>query len=224
MLRRPYKLFLVSTSLAPIFLTLGFLAARKSQWLLACCWIGLVILIVSLTDRLIRAALQQLEVRELRIDSARTSDREVISFLIAYVMPLALTGSVKEVDGWSVAFVVLLFGIVVWGTHAYDFNPLLGLLRYHFFEVKNKSGVTYILITKRKIVSVEQITKVVQLADYVLLDFEARESKDESVRNPSRDKSTDTDNPDRSGPAAADHKPVSSASKGAAREQGPNRV
>lgn len=183
MLRRPYKLFLVSTSLAPIFLTLSFLAVRKSNWLLAALWTGLVVLIVSIANHLIRAALQQLEVRELRIESARTSDREVISFLIAYVMPLALTGTVKDVDGWAVAFVVALFGIVVWGTHAYDFNPLLGILRYHFFEVKSKSGVTYILITKRKIVSVEQITKVVQLTDYVVLDYAARESKDESVRD-----------------------------------------
>ncbi|SRR6266403_784108 len=183
MLGRPYKLFLVSTSLAPIFLTLGFLAARESNWLLAALWTGLVILIVFATDHLIRAALQQLEVRELQIESARTSDREVIAFLIAYVMPLALTGTVKNVDPWGVAWVVALFGIVVWGTHAYDFNPLLGLLRYHFFEVKSKSGVTYILITKRKIVSVEQITKVVRLTDYVLLDYAARESKDESVRD-----------------------------------------
>ena len=204
MLRRPYKLFLVSTSLAPIFLTLSFLDLRKGEWLLASSWLGLVIAIVYLTDKLIRAALHHLEVRELRIDSARTSDREVISFLIAYVMPLALTGTVKQPDLWSVAFVVSLFGVVVWGTHAYDFNPLLGLLGYHFFEVKNKSGVTYILITKRKIVSVEQITKVVQLTDYVVLDFATKESNDESLRNPSRDRSTDTDRSDRSEPTATD--------------------
>jgi len=102
---------------------------------------------------------------------AKTSDREVIGFLLAYVLPLAMTGtSALRPDTWSLVYLLLLFGSVVWGTHAYDFNPLLGLLGYHFYEVELDSGISYIVISKRPILNMRQITEAVQLTEYVLLD------------------------------------------------------
>jgi hypothetical protein len=113
----------------------------------------------------------QLGVIKVKLFRAKTSDREVIGFLLAYVLPLALTGSVAaKPDGWSLLYLVVLFGAVVWGTHAYDFNPLLGLIGYHFYEVEVEGGITYVVISKRTIVDVQQVTEVVQLTEYVLLD------------------------------------------------------
>jgi hypothetical protein len=134
-------------------------------------WLGLVLALVLSTRCLLLLVKNQLEVLDVRLGSARTSDREVIAFLVAYVLPLALGGTSSQAfDPWAVGFVLLIFGLIVWGSHAYDFNPLLGLLGYHFFEVETEDGITYVLITKRSIVSVRQVTKVVQLAEYVLLD------------------------------------------------------
>jgi hypothetical protein len=128
-------------------------------------------MLVAATRWLLYLCQRQLEVLPIKLKKAKTSDREVIGFLLAYVLPLALTsGTSLEIDKWAVVFLVALFGMVVWGTHAYDFNPLLGLIGYHFFEVETEGGITYIVITKRNIVHVQQITEVVQLTDYVLLD------------------------------------------------------
>jgi hypothetical protein len=170
-LKRVPKVFLVATSLAPISLTLAFLDVRSGHLAQALGWLLFALLLVLSTRFILYLSRKQLEVLPIKLCKAKTSDREVIGFLLAYVLPLALTsGTTPQVDGWAIGFLVALFGLVVWGTHAYDFNPLLGLIGYHFFEVETDSGITYVLITKRSIVSVHQVAEVVQLTEYVLLD------------------------------------------------------
>jgi hypothetical protein len=170
-LKRFPKIFLVSTSLAPILITLAFLEIRAHDYWTAVAWLVGALVLVMATRGLLYLCRQQLEPLNVHFAKAKTSDREVIGFLLAYVTPLALTsGKVPEIDAWAIAFLILLFGAVVWGTHAYDFNPLLGLMGYHFFEVENDKGITYIVITRKSIVDVHQITAVVQLTEYVLLD------------------------------------------------------
>lgn len=171
MLKRAPKIFLVATSLAPIFLTIAFLEGRAGNLIACLILLCAVLMLMWTTTGLLKVAKRQLEVLPIQLGSARNADREVIAFLVAYVLPLAFGGPEGlKVDALAVGFVVLIFAMVVWGSHAYDFNPLLGFLGYHFFEVETAEGITYVLITKRPIVSVRQVTKVVQLTEYVLLD------------------------------------------------------
>jgi hypothetical protein len=170
-LKRYYKLFLVSTSLAPVLFTLAFVYAHAGQL-----WYALISLIIAefllrATETLMARARSKLELLPIKLRKVKTSDREVIGFLLAYVTPIALAGGGSiSIDPSAVLYLLGLFSLVVWGTHAYDFNPLLGLVGYHFFEVETDQGITYILITRREIVSVQQVTEVVQLTEYVLLD------------------------------------------------------
>lgn len=171
MLQRLPKLFLVATSLAPVLLTLAFLEFRAHELWWALGYLIATLVLVQATTALLNLCKMQLGVIKVKLFRAKTSDREVIGFLLAYVLPLALTGSVAaKPDGWSLLYLVVLFGAVVWGTHAYDFNPLLGLIGYHFYEVEVEGGITYVVISKRTIVDVQQVTEVVQLTEYVLLD------------------------------------------------------
>lgn len=172
MLKRIPKLFLVGTSLAPVLLTLAFLEVRTHHLWCALDYLIGVAGLILLTKGLLHLCKFRLGKLPIKLCKAKTSDREVIGFLLAYVLPLALTsGTTPTLDGWAIVFLVGLFGVVVWGTHAYDFNPLLGLIGYHFFEVETEAGITYIVITRRSIVDVRQITEVVQLTEYVLLDL-----------------------------------------------------
>ncbi len=153
MLSRLPKFFLVATSLSPVFLTLAFLDWRAGEPLRALFWLTATLSLIVLTRLLLTACRRKLEQHRVELQTARNSDREVMGFLLAYVLPLALTsGTSITVDGWAVLFLVILFGIVVWGTQAYDFNPLLGLIGYHFFEVETHDGITYVLISRKAIV------------------------------------------------------------------------
>lgn len=172
MLSKLLKLFLVATALAPIFFTLAFLQYRHSAfWPQGWIYLSLAVLLTAGCVALLNGAKRRLEILQFEVTTATTADREVIGFLLAYVLPLVLfETSGVTLDGWTIAFLLLLFVVVVWGTHSYDFNPILGILGYHFYEVQTPGGISYVMITRRKIVSVREVTKVVHLTEYVVMD------------------------------------------------------
>lgn len=63
---------------------------------------------------------------------------------------------------------MLLF--VLWSTHSLQVNPVLGLFGFHFYEVETADGITYLLISKRRINSAMAIKQVVQLSEYGILE------------------------------------------------------
>ena len=67
-------------------------------------------------------------------------------------------------------FVLLVFFLAIWTTHAYHFNPLLVVFGYHFYEVTNEGNVTYVLITRSTLRATSGVTAVRELTDYILLD------------------------------------------------------
>jgi hypothetical protein len=171
MLKHWAKISLVATSLAPILLTLAFLAHMAGHNYAAVGWAAGVVLLVAVASLILSAASHQLQVFPLEVGKLKTADREIVAFLLTYVLPLALVNLHDfSVDWRAIGFLVAIFAVVVWGTHAYDFNPLLGLIGYHFFEVESTDGVTYVLITRRVLNSVREVTKVVRLTEYVLFD------------------------------------------------------
>jgi hypothetical protein len=173
-LSRLLKVFLVSTALAPVFLTLAFVEWRQRTFLpWGASYLSIAIFMTAGCLVLLKGAQRNLEVLTFTVTSASTADREVIGFLLAYVLPLLLSRTTATApDAGSVIFIVLLFGLVVWGTHSYDFNPVLGAFGYHFYKVATPGGINYVLITRRQLVSVQEINKVVQLTEYVVLDTE----------------------------------------------------
>jgi len=166
------KAVLVATSLAPVLFTLAFLEYRAGNiWPGGARYIGVAILLALICWAVLRAARTQLQVLPFKITSAATADKEVLAFLITYITPLLFAGTpAAAIDGATVTFLVLLFAFVVWGTHAYDFNPLLGVLGYHFYDVTNSQGISYVLISRKHIVNVKDVTHVVQLTEYVVLE------------------------------------------------------
>ena len=157
--------------MAPVLLTLAFVSCRANHLWYALASLCCAELLLRSTTWFLGQAKRQLELMPVTLAKVKTSDREVMGFMLAYIAPIALAaGGSVSIDPFAVLFLLILFGFVVWGMHAYDFNPLLGLLGYHFFEVETDKFLTYIMITRREIVSVRQITEVVQLTVYVLLD------------------------------------------------------
>ncbi len=165
------KVLLVLTSLAPVLFTYSFVAWLEGRFIP----LGVILLIVALALALIalgvlREARRQLEVFEIGVNYVKTVDREVIGFLVAYLLPLASRAPLPILD-WRVAtFVLLMFFAVVWGTHSYHFNPLLGILGYHFFEIRTTDNVTYVLVTKRDLRDTAKRTRAVMVSEYMLLD------------------------------------------------------
>lgn len=182
MLNKAAKLSLVTTSLAPICLTLWFVEFSKA-WdgklpfvtnMLGNWQIGINYLIAALLMSLICFGLVCLSSRKLeklpvKIKSVKTVDKEIVGFLLVYLLPLINQGE-NHISVAVLIFIAIIFFLIIYNSHAYHFNPMLGLFGYHFYEVCIEGDITYVLITRQNITDCKSITKVVQLTEYMIKD------------------------------------------------------
>lgn len=184
MLNKLAKLALVSTALAPIFLTLWFVEISNSwqhgvslsENMVAHWHVGIGYLLAALVLSVLcfglvwlsssRFGLERLPVR---IKSVKTVDKEIVGFLLVYLLPL-INQSEDAIILPVLVFVAVIFFFIVYNSHAYHFNPLLGFFGYHFFEVTIEGDITYVLITRQNITDCKTVSQVVQLTEYMILD------------------------------------------------------
>jgi hypothetical protein len=166
------KLLLVSTSLAPVLLTLWFIKFSE-KWDIKQGWVYLIIALalVILCKCILELAKIKLEKMPVKVDAIQTADKEIVGFILVYLLPF-INQSTDAVNKPVLCFVGVLFFIVVWSTHAYHFNPLIGIgpYQYHFYEVTLDGGISYVLISKNTISNCKNVKTVVQLTEYMLLE------------------------------------------------------
>lgn len=164
------KVLLVSTAFAPVLLTLAFVRYVQGEIdARTAMYAGLAFALMVACVLVLLAAKKALQVIPFSVDSIRTADKEIVAFVLSYLLPLAKLAP-TAVD-WRVNFFVLgLLIVIVLTTHSYHFNPLLGLLGYHFYEVSTTDKVAFILITRKDMRNKAQITSVVQLTDYIVME------------------------------------------------------
>jgi hypothetical protein len=172
MLSRFAKVLLVLTAFAPILFTVAFVEWRKgtfSPWGPTC--LVVAALLSAICYLVLAAASRHLERMPCHLASIKTADREIVGFVLSYLVPLAnLSGG--AFDPWTLAFVAFFFLFIVATSHAYHFNPLMSVLGYHFYEVTDSGSVSYVLITRRSLHAAKSTARVVQLSEYILLDVD----------------------------------------------------
>jgi hypothetical protein len=165
------KPLLVSTSLSPVLLAFGINAMAEERppweyipWFVASVGLwGLCLLILGFSKT-------QLEKQNLQIKSIKNSDKEVMTFLLAYLLPLVPAKTLGLSGHLATGiFVFCMFFLAIYHSNAFDFNPLLGLCGYHFYEVQSADGMSFLLITRSPILKPEQVIEVVQLFPYTFL-------------------------------------------------------
>jgi hypothetical protein len=165
MLSKLVQIILVLTSLSPVLLTLWFKEFKKKFiWFDGLIFLVLALLLILVLYFIIKIAHQKLEMIPIEIDEVSPADQESIIFIFTYLLPLL------DIDISMMLFLLTIFAIVIFTTNIYHFNPMLGILGYHQYEVTIKGGTTFILITKKTLVNTKQIKRVVQLTDYIILE------------------------------------------------------
>jgi hypothetical protein len=173
MLNAAAKPLLVSTSLAPVLVAFGInaVAEGKSPWEYLAWFLASAILL-ALCLLILRFSKTQLEKQNLSVTSIKNSDKEVMTFLLAYLLPLVPAHTLGFSGHVATGvFVFFMFFLAIYHSNAFDFNPLLGLCGYHFYEVQSADGMTFLLITKSPILKPAQVTEVVQLFPYTFLNI-----------------------------------------------------
>lgn len=164
------KLLLTLTAMAPVGLVIAWIKFRQGKFFasMSILAISLLLLIVCL---MVIGLAKKNEVIRFQVDTIEAADRENLSFLLLYLLPL-FTANLEEIN-WDIGIPLLVvFGITVLTGYSYHFNPLLNLLRWHFYKVSTPEGVTYVLLTKKELRKASKEFKVVQLTEYIVLDVE----------------------------------------------------
>jgi hypothetical protein len=166
MLRFFPKLLLVITAFAPVMLTFAVVYWFENKQNLALGLVGGAVLAVFACVSVIKLAPYKLAQNPVTIKAIKPADKEIIGFVLAYLLPLA-RGS--QFDGVPLFVALGVFLLVVMTSNAYHTNPLLGLIGYHFYEVTIED-VGYTLLSRRNLHNTKAIKTVVSLTDYMLLD------------------------------------------------------
>jgi len=119
---------------------------------------------------MLRYASSELEVMPFTPTKVEAADRENMGFLLLYLLPLFTADLTKlHWETWIPA--IGMFAVITATGYNYHFNPLIGLMGWHFYKVESKEGVTYVLITRKQLRSASSALKVGQLTEYILMDL-----------------------------------------------------
>ena len=138
------KALLLASSLSPLILGLAIkqLLNAALGWvaiLTVCC-----LLSVGGCVHLVRRAPSRSAHFPLHIRKFVRRDHEVSALLVAYVLPFLLTDT-----SWPITiYVVLMLALALYYGGGYHFNPVMALLRYHFYTIETDSSANHLLISR----------------------------------------------------------------------------
>jgi hypothetical protein len=165
------KFLLVSTSLSPV---LGAVAVNQialdQPWYCWAPWLAAAALLAFICWGLLRYAAKKIQQDDFTIQEFERNDKEVLAFLLAYLLPFLSSKNMAFAGDWITgAYVFIIIFWVIAHAGAFHFNPVMGLLGYHFYAVKNTRGVSYLLISKKQLSRTAMPIKAVRLAQDIYL-------------------------------------------------------
>lgn len=164
------RLLLTGTALAPVALTYAWVAYFQGQERIALGLLVGAVVLFFLCLLLLNQSKNNLPASMFKASSVEAADHENTAFLLLYVMPL-FTSKFDTLDWHFWVPTIIIFAIITATGYNYHFNPLLGLLGWHFYKVESTEGVTFVLITRKHLRTAATEIKVGQLTEYLLLDL-----------------------------------------------------
>ncbi len=170
MLNAIARLLLTSTALAPVGLTYAWVAwvQGEQKWALGILASSVTLVLACLA--VLRNARIESPATDFKAVSVEAADHENTAFLLLYVMPL-FTSQFDTLDWQFWIPTVVIFGVITATGYNYHFNPMLGLMGWHFYKVQSTEGITFVLITKKHLRTAASQLKVGQLTEYILIDM-----------------------------------------------------
>lgn len=166
MLNRVARFILVSTALSPV---LGAVAINqiglKKDWKDWTPWLASAVALSVICWLMLTLVTQMGQAKDLMVKAFERDDKEVIGFLLAYLLPfLSSKDMVFEGQWLTGAYVLFLLVLVFAHSGALHFNPVMGLLGYHFYSVTDDGDGPKLFITKTELQQPGKIYRVVMLA------------------------------------------------------------
>ena len=165
------KLLLVSSSLAPILGAVAIINySNQTPWLHWAGWVAAALLLVLLCWLMLIYAAKNAQQHSFTVVEFQRTDREVLAFLLAYLLPFVSAESGAFNKNWLVGtYILLTIVLVISHVGAFHFNPVMWLLRYHFYSVKDSDGISQVLISRTRFRQTRMNVRTVRLAHSIYL-------------------------------------------------------
>lgn len=172
MFNRAAKLLLVATSLAPV---LGAVAvnqlARDEPWTSWFPWLASGLGCVLVCWLMLVLAGRRGERQPMQVAEVESADKEMLGFLLTYLLPFIASDRLGFSGEWMTgAYILLIIFLAVGHGDTYHFNPVMGLLGFHFYSVKTTGGMPFLLITRRVLRRPDEKLTVVQITQSIYLE------------------------------------------------------
>ena len=167
------KCLLVLTSLSPVLLTLAVNQLERGGPWTTSCWLALAALfLAALCKNLLLYAQENAQRHLLYVREFENKEQELLTFLFIYLLPF-VRGSTFANEWLTSVFVLAVITAAIATTGAFHFNPVMRLLFcYRFYAVKNRRGVSCLLISKVDLRRPDRSINTVRLAYGVYLHTE----------------------------------------------------
>jgi hypothetical protein len=165
------RILLTASAIAPVSLTYAWVSGYQGQYRIAAIAFGLAAFLVAACVFLLRYVRRNIEAIPFQTKSLEPADAESFGFMLLYLLPL-FTDKIETLN-WELWIpMTAVFAVIIGTGYGYHFNPLLGLLRWHFYKITSDDGVTYVLITKKHLRTAAGVHRVGQLTEYILIDLD----------------------------------------------------
>ena len=156
MLSKPLGYILVGTSISPIFIIFWISEILQTGNVTNGIYWPILFLFSMISFHIIKKISENnLETMPIEIRSVKPADKEVTTFLIAYILPFL---NIYNPNIWVKIVIVSVLYLTILTSSNYHFNPILSLCGYHYYEITlelNMKGrvylYSYVLMTKKTI-------------------------------------------------------------------------
>lgn len=161
---------LTASSVAPVCLTIGFLAFITDHDLMFYISLGIAIFSVLLCFFIIKATLKISKVTTKNLISASPADREITNYFLTYLFPL-IAGKDTFMDWKISAFFYISLFFYIKHSSSYSFNPIVSVLfGYKFYEAEDDTGISFVLMAKRPLLDAKiSGMKVIKLTEHTYI-------------------------------------------------------
>ena len=119
------------------------------------------------------AGAKKLQDNRVRFSRVRRTDRDVLTFMASFVLPIAAAFFAIDAAKWVATGILLLLLIVVYvRAQLFQLNPVLTMLGFRVFEVENADGVVVTILSRRRSLPADGSVLVKRFSDELYIDFE----------------------------------------------------
>ena len=165
------KFLLVSTSLSPVLIAVAIIQFERGKPWVNWIWcLALACLLAFLCWLILNYSAKSAQKHPLSIREFERKDMEMLAFLFIYLLPFIRSEHLTFVDEWLTSLYVLaIITISIVHAGAFHFNPVMRIVfGYHFYGVKDRHGVSKLLISKTDLQRKRPIKEEVQTVKLAL--------------------------------------------------------